>query len=67
MRIAVPLFDAVTALDAVGPYEVLRMLPDAEVVFAAATPGIRTDGAGSLGLPPPGCPRASTWPCGWPN
>jgi putative intracellular protease/amidase len=50
MRIVFPIFDGLTALDAVGPYEVLRMLPDAEVVFAAATPGPVTDGAGSLVL-----------------
>jgi hypothetical protein len=28
-----------TALDAVGPYEVLARLPDAEVKFVASTPG----------------------------
>ncbi|WP_405088424.1 hypothetical protein [Microbispora sp. NBC_01389] len=39
MRIVMPLFDRFTPLDAVGPYEVLRFLPDAEIVFAAATPG----------------------------
>ncbi|MFF2078698.1 DJ-1/PfpI family protein [Kitasatospora sp. NPDC058162] len=50
MRIAIPLFDGFTALDAVGPYEVLRMLPEAEVVFAAAAAGTYTDGEGSLGL-----------------
>ncbi|MFE2408452.1 hypothetical protein ACFXDE_08920 [Kitasatospora sp. NPDC059408] len=36
MRIAIPIFDGFTALDAVGPYEVLRMLPEADVVFTAA-------------------------------
>ncbi|WP_329181196.1 DJ-1/PfpI family protein [Streptomyces sp. NBC_01477] len=50
MRIVFPLFDGVTALDVVGPYEVLRMLPDADVVLAAAAPGPVTDGAGLLGL-----------------
>jgi putative intracellular protease/amidase len=50
MRIVFPLFDGLTALDAVGPYEILRMLPDADVVFAAATPGPVTDGAGLLTL-----------------
>lgn len=38
MRIVFPVFEGLTALDAVGPYEVLRMLPDADVVFAAAEP-----------------------------
>jgi putative intracellular protease/amidase len=36
-RITIPLFDRFTALDAVGPYEVLSRLPGAEVTFAAAT------------------------------
>ena len=36
MQIAIPLFDDFTALDAIGPYEVLSRLPGAEVVFAGA-------------------------------
>ena len=44
MQIAVLLFDGVTALDAIGPYEVLSRLPGAEVRFVAAEPGPkRTD------------------------
>jgi putative intracellular protease/amidase len=44
MRIVIPIFPAFTALDAIGPYEVLRMLPDAQVTFVAATGGlVRTD------------------------
>ena len=39
MRIAIPLFDRFTALDAVGPYEVLSRLPGAEVRFVAKEPG----------------------------
>lgn len=50
MRIVIPLFNGFTALDAVGPYEVLHMLPKAEVVFAAAVPGPLIDGAGLLTL-----------------
>jgi hypothetical protein len=34
-----------TALDAVGPYEILRLLPDAEVRFVGAAPGPVTRGA----------------------
>jgi putative intracellular protease/amidase len=50
MQIAIPLYDRFTALDAVGPYEVLSRLPDATVTFVAAEPGIvRTDN-GMLGL-----------------
>jgi len=33
MQIAMPLFPRLTALDAVGPYEVLQRLPGASVVF----------------------------------
>jgi putative intracellular protease/amidase len=44
LRIAIPLFDGFTALDAVGPYEVLSRLPGAQVSFLAAEPGVkRTD------------------------
>lgn len=35
MRVAIALFDRFTALDAVGPYEVLSRLPGAETVFVA--------------------------------
>ena len=31
MDIAIPLFDGITALDAIGPYEVLSRLPGARV------------------------------------
>src|SRR5436190_82304 len=44
MDVAIPLFDRFTALDAVGPYEVLSRLPEARVRFIAAEPGpVRTD------------------------
>jgi transcriptional regulator GlxA family with amidase domain len=36
MQIAIPLFDDLTALDAIGPYEVLSRLPGAQVVFVGA-------------------------------
>ena len=39
MDIAIPIFDGLTALDAIGPYEVLSRLPDARVHFLAAEPG----------------------------
>ncbi|MBP2703046.1 DJ-1/PfpI family protein [Microbispora sp. RL4-1S] len=50
MRIVIPLFPGFTALDVVGPYEVLRMLPGVEVVFAATAPGPVRDGAGFAAL-----------------
>ncbi len=50
MEIAVAIFEQVTALDAVGPYEVLQRLPGAEVRFVGHRKGeIRTDN-GFLGL-----------------
>ena len=36
MKIAIPLYDHFTALDAVGPYEVLSRLPGARVTWLAA-------------------------------
>ena len=43
-EIAFLLYEDMTALDAVGPYEVLARLPGADVKFVASTPGqIRTD------------------------
>ena len=44
MKIAILAYDRMTALDAVGPYEVLCRIPNAMVYFVAETPGpIRTD------------------------
>ena len=44
MDIAIPIFDRITALDAIGPYEVLSRLPGARVRFVAIVAGAyRTD------------------------
>ena len=44
MQIAIFLYDHMTALDAVGPYEVLSRLPGAETVFVAEQRGpVRCD------------------------
>ena len=46
MLVAIPLFDRFTALDAVGPYEVLSRLPGAEITFVGERTGpVRTDTA----------------------
>ncbi|TMB56262.1 MAG: DJ-1/PfpI family protein [Deltaproteobacteria bacterium] len=50
MRIAIFLYDGMTALDAIGPYDVLRQLPGAEVVFVGDTAGIKRTEAQPLGL-----------------
>ena len=50
MQIAIPLYDRFTALDAVGPYDVLGRLPGAELAFVAVEPGpVRTE-QGTLAL-----------------
>jgi transcriptional regulator GlxA family with amidase domain len=44
MNITIVLYDGFTALDAIGPYEVLSRVPDARVEFIAVEPGpVRTD------------------------
>jgi len=44
MNIAIVLYDRLTALDAIGPYEVLSRLPGASLSFVAAEAGpVRTD------------------------
>jgi transcriptional regulator GlxA family with amidase domain len=50
VQIAILLFDRLTALDAVGPYEVLRGLPGAGVTFVAADPGPKPTDHGALAL-----------------
>jgi transcriptional regulator GlxA family with amidase domain len=50
MQIAILLYDRFTALDAVGPYEVLSRLPGAELGFVAAEAGEVTTDNGMLTL-----------------
>lgn len=50
MQIAILLFDQFTALDAVGPYEVLSRAPGAETVFVAERTGPVRNDSGSLAL-----------------
>jgi putative intracellular protease/amidase len=50
MDIAIVLYDRFTALDAVGPYEVLSRLPGARVVFTAEQAGPVTADSGVLRL-----------------
>ena len=50
MQIAIVVFDRFTALDAVGPYEILSRTPGAQTVFVAEEPGpVRTE-TGSLAI-----------------
>ncbi|MEU2601315.1 DJ-1/PfpI family protein [Streptomyces hirsutus] len=50
MQIAIVLFDRFTALDAVGPYEMLCRIPGAETVFVARQPGPVRNDRGDLAL-----------------
>jgi transcriptional regulator GlxA family with amidase domain len=50
MEVAILLFDGVTALDAVGPYEVLRSVPGASIRFVAKNPGPQRTDSGFLAL-----------------
>jgi transcriptional regulator GlxA family with amidase domain len=50
VQVAILLFDRFTALDAVGPYEVLCWLPGTDVRFVAAEPGLKRNHPGSLAL-----------------
>jgi len=50
MQVAILIFERLTALDAIGPYEVLRSVPGWEVRFVGPRKGpLRTD-SGALGL-----------------
>ncbi|MEL6841702.1 MAG: DJ-1/PfpI family protein [Bacteroidota bacterium] len=42
MKIVIYLYNGMTALDAIGPYEVLRNIKDAEIIFAARKKGTIT-------------------------
>ncbi|MGC0413461.1 putative intracellular protease/amidase [Streptomyces sp. SAI-195] len=50
VQTAIVLFDRFTALDAVGPYEVLSRVPGAETVFVAERTGPVRNDTGSLAL-----------------
>jgi putative intracellular protease/amidase len=50
LRIAILIFDGLTALDAIGPYEVLSRIPGVEVRFVATDAGLKRTDTGSLGI-----------------
>jgi len=50
VQIAIPLFPRFTALDGVGPYEVLQRVPNFDVTFVAAARGEVRSENGMLGL-----------------
>ena len=50
MRIAMPLFDDLTVLDAIGPYEILSRVPGAEVTFVGVEARAYTGEHGTVRL-----------------
>lgn len=50
MDIAIPLYDRFTALDAIGPYEVLSRIPGATVTWLAHEPGLVAADTRMLGI-----------------
>ena len=50
MQIAILIFDGLTALDAIGPYEVLSRLPGAELRIVAKEAGLKRTDTGALGV-----------------
>ncbi len=50
VQIAIPLFPSYTALDAVGPYEVLQRIPTFDIVFVGHARGEVRSENGMLGL-----------------
>jgi putative intracellular protease/amidase len=50
MKIAILIFDKLTALDAIGPYEVLSRLPEADLRFVAKEAGMKRTDTGALGV-----------------
>ncbi|MFN0089627.1 MAG: DJ-1/PfpI family protein [Acidimicrobiales bacterium] len=65
MQIAIGVFPRFTALDVVGPYQVLTNLPDAEVVLCAARRGEVVDDVGlrhlDISRPSPTLRRPTWW------
>ncbi len=50
MKIAILVFEKLTALDAIGPYEVLSRLPDADLRFVAKEAGLKRTDTGALAI-----------------
>ena len=50
VQIAIPLFPKFTALDAVGPYEVLQRIPTFDITFLGHAHGELRSENGMLGL-----------------
>lgn len=53
MKIVIVLFDRFTALDAVGPYQVLKHVPAADILFSSERRGYILDDSGILRMEAP--------------
>jgi transcriptional regulator GlxA family with amidase domain len=52
MDIVFALYEGMTALDLIGPYQVFAVAPDMNVTLAASTPGVKTTDSGmQIGAP----------------
>jgi transcriptional regulator GlxA family with amidase domain len=50
MHVAIPLFPRFTALDGIGPYEVLQRIPDVDITFVGHERGVVRSENGFLGI-----------------
>ncbi|BAN01290.1 DJ-1/PfpI family protein [Ilumatobacter coccineus] len=50
LQAVIPLFPKFTALDGIGPYEVLQRIPDIDITFIAAERGVVRSENGMLGI-----------------
>ncbi len=50
IRTAIPLFPQFTALDGIGPYEVLQRIPDVDITFVGHERGVVRSDNGMLGI-----------------
>ncbi len=50
VQTVIPLFDQFTALDGIGPYEVLQRIPDVDVTFIGHERGVVRSDNGMLGI-----------------
>ena len=50
MQTVIPLFPQFTALDGIGPYEVLQRIPEIDVTFVGHEPGVVRSDNGMLGI-----------------
>jgi len=50
MKIAIYVYEGITALDAIGPYESLSRLPELELLFVGKSKGLVRTGNNMLGI-----------------